>query len=266
MTSFFVTRNYAAWFFFRPGVFFLRKVWYSKNMKTELENPSEFEARGADWHIWEALLVLLAATFLASLPGLFAASAGSLIGLNLVAYLLQEGSFFVLPLALTAAHGLPVSVLGFGKLRWRSIRIGLLAGVALYLLNILLSSISAALLPEDLQQPQSILLLFSLAENRIELILLAVFTALLAPLGEEVAFRAFLLPPLLQRYRKWVAYIICGAIFAAMHLNLAVFLPLFAGGVGFAWLYGKFGDIYSNIVAHMVWNGIALFLLFLLNS
>lgn len=232
-------------------------------MIPDKENRRNEQGQGAGWSVWEFLLVMIAAIFLSALPAVFADRAGSLIGLNLVAYLLQEGCFFLLPLLLvTVLHGLPASALGFVRPRPRVVVAGLVAGLLLYAVNIALSTLSALLLPAQLQEQQSILTLFDMARNQGEVFLLALFTVTLAPLGEEVLFRAFLLPPLRSLVGRWPAFLICGVIFAGIHLNLLVFLPLFAGGVGFAWLYDRYGNICCNVIAHAVWNAVALTLFF----
>ena len=49
-----------------------------------------------------------------------------------------------------------------------------------------------------------------------------------------------------------------GLVFGAMHMNIWVFLPMFVGGVGFAWPYDKKHNLYINILAHITWNTISM--------
>ena len=58
--------------------------------------------------------------------------------------------------------------------------------------------------------------------------------------------------------REWLSALISGAVFAAVHLHAATFLPLWFLGVAFAWLYWKSGTIRSSMLCHFLFNLINL--------
>ena len=51
-----------------------------------------------------------------------------------------------------------------------------------------------------------------------------------------------------------VAALVSGAVFAAVHLHAATFVPLWFLGVAFAWLYWKSGTIFSSMLCHFLFN------------
>ncbi len=79
--------------------------------------------------------------------------------------------------------------------------------------------------------------------------------AVLAPLGEELVFRGYLQRVLGARYGTMRAVIVTSVLFAAIHLNPASLLALFALGVVFALLRVWTGSIWPAILAHAMQNG-----------
>ena len=51
-----------------------------------------------------------------------------------------------------------------------------------------------------------------------------------------------------------VPMLLSGAVFAAVHLHAATFLPLWFLGVAFAWLYWKSGSLFSSMLCHFLFN------------
>lgn len=263
-------------------------MWYIDNMredetKTEQEIPEELPPENpqpwspfspypppekTEWRIWEVAMVFFMAFLLSSLPAMFVNSASSVIGLSLISYLLQIACFFLLPLInVWVLHGQTPAALGLIPPRLVAcIKIALPSGVIFYLLNVLTSALVSLIMPSDLAQEQSIMVLFESAANNLETVLLILFVAFLAPVSEEMLFRAFLLPPLMRRYGRRIAFVTAAAIFAGMHFNLWVFPPLFVGGLCFCWLYDKYGNLFYNIVAHCTWNILALIAYFTLGA
>lgn len=84
----------------------------------------------------------------------------------------------------------------------------------------------------------------------------ALGVTLLAPLGEEVLFRGYLLRVFRARYGATAALLLTSGIFAAMHLNPASFLALFALGLLFGLLRLASGSILPALVGHGLQNGI----------
>jgi membrane protease YdiL (CAAX protease family) len=85
---------------------------------------------------------------------------------------------------------------------------------------------------------------------------------LLAPITEEVVFRAGLFRYARHRIPRWVALLVPSLLFAALHANLASFAPLTVLGVIFALAYERTGRIAVPIVAHGLFNLNTLVLIF----
>ena len=89
-------------------------------------------------------------------------------------------------------------------------------------------------------------------------ILFFVVAVLLAPLFEELFFRGFLYKGLLHSLGWWPAALGSAAIFSLAHLQMTVFVPIFALGLGLAWVYERTGSLWTSITMHAVFNGFAV--------
>lgn len=78
------------------------------------------------------------------------------------------------------------------------------------------------------------------------------------PLAEEVFFRGFLLAALVQPLGAFWAAAAASAIFAALHGNLAIMVPVFMSGLLLSWLYLKTRSIWPPFTAHVAQNLIAV--------
>ena len=98
----------------------------------------------------------------------------------------------------------------------------------------------------------------------------AVIAVIAAPIVEELVYRMGLfnlcrwigrkvkkIHALSDRF-PIVSAIASGAVFAAVHLHAATFLPLWFLGVAFAWLYWKSCTIRSSMLCHFLFNLINL--------
>ena len=217
------------------------------------------------WSAWEAALVLLIAVVASSVPYLFSALFHSEVGLSMLTSVIQEACFFLLPLWIVyQRHGGKAGDLGFRKTRLFSVlETGIPWGLGLYFVNLLISMLIGFLFPQSLEKEQAVVTLLFHAGGWQEILLICVVVLLFAPVAEELLFRAFFLPALKKIFRPSIAVMLSAGIFALTHWNIWVFLPLFAGGVGFALLYEKYHNLFYNIVAHMTWNGVALLLFFI---
>ena len=140
--------------------------------------------------------------------------------------------------------------------------IGIPAGLLFWLANTLVAAGVELLFPGKMAEGNSVLSMFGYAENSFEVALLIFLVCVLAPVGEEIMYRSFAYPPLLMRLGRNKAIIIISLIFAALHLNIWTFFPLFIGGLGFALLYDKFRNVWINICAHSAWNTLVIILYF----
>jgi uncharacterized protein len=117
-------------------------------------------------------------------------------------------------------------------------------------------------------EQQDLLRMFSQAEQPALIALLVVLATLVAPVTEELLFRATLFRYLRTRIPRWTALILPGTIFAALHVNwmtlegLPSFVPLITLAVIFSIAYERTGKIATAMVAHGLFNLHTILLVF----
>ncbi len=89
------------------------------------------------------------------------------------------------------------------------------------------------------------------------IILLGVAVVLMAPISEELFFRALLFRGLRARWQLLPAIALSGALFGAFHLNLAVLIPFSIVGALFAWANAQSGSTWTSVLAHAGFNGVS---------
>ena len=93
----------------------------------------------------------------------------------------------------------------------------------------------------------------------------AVATAVIvvAPVAEEVFFRAFFYRALRTRLSVWPAALIDGAVFGTLHfqgVDTLIILPVIAiFGVGQCLVYERTGSLFAVIAIHAAFNTVAMF-------
>jgi membrane protease YdiL (CAAX protease family) len=80
---------------------------------------------------------------------------------------------------------------------------------------------------------------------------------LVGPTVEELFFRGFLFAGLLGSWGLWAAAATSAALFAAVHLDIAVAGPAFLSGMAFALVHRRTGSLWPAILAHTSQNAIA---------
>ena len=95
---------------------------------------------------------------------------------------------------------------------------------------------------------------FAAADSRWLLLGLTVTGAVVAPLGEELIFRAGLFRLLRRMLPRPAAVALSALVFAALHQNAATFLPLAVLGALLALAYEKTGSLLVVVVAHGLFN------------
>ncbi len=90
------------------------------------------------------------------------------------------------------------------------------------------------------------------------LALFALTACLLAPLYEELVFRATILPTVVNAYGAVVGVILSSLLFAAAHLSLVEFFPLLILGLGLGWLRLSSGSLSACVLMHAAWNSYTL--------
>ena len=83
-----------------------------------------------------------------------------------------------------------------------------------------------------------------------------------APVTEEMIFRAGLFRYARTRFPRWVALLVPAMLFAALHANLASFAPLMVLGIVFSLAYERTGNIAVPMVAHGLFNLNTILLIF----
>jgi membrane protease YdiL (CAAX protease family) len=86
------------------------------------------------------------------------------------------------------------------------------------------------------------------------LALIAVLAVVLAPVAEELVFRAGLFRYLRTRVPRAIALVAPALLFAALHANLVAFVPLAVFGVLLALAYEQSGRLVVPVVAHALFN------------
>jgi membrane protease YdiL (CAAX protease family) len=151
--------------------------------------------------------------------------------------------------------------LGLRPARERWWQVGLVvAGV--YVAFFLFSAIWAVALGE--KPKEELLKQLGANETALLLVLSALLTTVIAPIGEEMLFRGYIFPAL-AKWRGWLlGAAITGVLFGAVHVGSApvVYLvPLAVFGFLLCALYRQTGSLYPCIATHCLNNSIAFGLL-----
>lgn len=80
----------------------------------------------------------------------------------------------------------------------------------------------------------------------------------IAPLIEETVMRGFLFGGLRQRFGWLKAALVSSALFGALHLSLAAFIPTAALGFMFCYLYHRSNSLWPGIIMHTLINAFGL--------
>jgi hypothetical protein len=101
---------------------------------------------------------------------------------------------------------------------------------------------------------QELVDLFSRTKSPALLAFLVTLALVLAPVAEELVFRAGIFRFLRSRTPRWVAFVGSAGLFAALHGNWFSSLPLFILGLVFAAGYERTGRIAVPMLAHALFN------------
>ncbi len=112
--------------------------------------------------------------------------------------------------------------------------------------------------PEEQQAVRTIRGATALGER----ITLGIVTIILAPLSEELLFRGVLYPGIRDAGFSRLALWGNSALFAAVHMNAATFLPLLLLAVVLTRLYERTGNLLACISTHSLFNALNFALLF----
>jgi membrane protease YdiL (CAAX protease family) len=95
----------------------------------------------------------------------------------------------------------------------------------------------------------------------VPVVMLGFLTILVAPVVEEVYFRAFLFQGFARRFGSTVGISASACIFGLAHVadleTLAIVPPIIIIGAIFAWAFRRSGSIYPSLIAHVLFNTIS---------
>jgi membrane protease YdiL (CAAX protease family) len=92
------------------------------------------------------------------------------------------------------------------------------------------------------------------AESIWTTVYLGVFAIVIAPVAEEFIFRGMLFPFIKQLGWPKLAWFGVSFLFALIHADKAIFIPLFALALALTWLYEKTDNLLAPITAHALFN------------
>jgi len=89
------------------------------------------------------------------------------------------------------------------------------------------------------------------------LVVLGISVVALAPFCEELFFRSLVYRGLKHGRSAARALVVSGLLFGAFHFSWSVLIPFAGIGVLFAWANERTGSLWTSIVAHALFNGLA---------
>ena len=85
-----------------------------------------------------------------------------------------------------------------------------------------------------------------------------VLAVVIAPVCEETFFRGFLFKGFANSWGWFWGAVVSSAIFSLAHLQLDIFVPIFALGLALCWVYRRTGSLWGNITLHASFNAISV--------
>jgi len=179
-----------------------------------------------------------------------------------------QGSVILLMILFTREHGVEFpEAFGLRVFPGRAVAYGIImAGLFLPVARLLqqgsgdLMRLIPGLYPEEQQAVQTLRMAGTFGER----LALGIITIGLAPVAEELLFRGVLYPWIRQFGFPRLAIWITSLLFAAVHFNLATFVPLAAFSFGLTWLYRWQGNLLSPITAHATFNAMNFSILYIM--
>lgn len=104
------------------------------------------------------------------------------------------------------------------------------------------------------------------SSSTLQLVALGIATIILAPIAEEILFRGVLYPTVKQHGFPRAALWGTSVLFALIHFNVAIFLPLLLLAVLLVWLYEKTDNLLAPIAAHATFNAVNFAMFFLMKD
>jgi uncharacterized protein len=182
---------------------------------------------------------------------------------SLILAALLEGLFLIAPLAIAsrqlgrgASWRARLAALGLRKTALGPALIVTIIGLVLGIGGSALYSVIINYLQIPLQNNSDALLAMGRSAPYTVLGLL-VGAALVAPVCEEIFFRGFAFPGLLNAMSALAAALLSSALFAIAHTDLGSLVPLFVIGLVLAWARWRTNSLWPGIIIHMANNTLA---------
>lgn len=200
---------------------------------------------------------LLASLFLANLYSLllfFGANPGSAVifaAENMGVTIILSGVLTVVFGGLTlVARGInPLKYMEFKRLSLKNAAVSLLIGIgfSLFVTSLLTLLKVDTVIPDTISEE----ILEAIEANFLQ-ILVAVGMAV--PFYEEFFFRGLIFKELQNSSRLWIAVVLQGLIFGALHLNWFQFIYTFPAGIVMGMVFLRYRSIWAPILIHLGWN------------
>jgi membrane protease YdiL (CAAX protease family) len=101
------------------------------------------------------------------------------------------------------------------------------------------------------------------SSSTMQLVALGIATIILAPIAEEILFRGVLYRTIKQHGFPRAALWGTSVLFALIHFNVAIFVPLLLLALLLVWLYEKTDNLLAPIAAHATFNAVNFAMFFL---
>ncbi len=152
--------------------------------------------------------------------------------------------------------------LGIRTPKVREIGIGIAGALAMLLVTNPLSALMQSL--THATHPEAALALLKGLHQPWQLAAFVLLACVLAPITEELVFRAFIFNAVARYGGFWAGAILSGLLFGLIHvsssaLDILVFaLPLALGGIVLAFVYARSTCYWSNVITHALFNSVSV--------
>jgi len=190
------------------------------------------------------------------------------IGQIIVAALSFQGAGIALVWWFVRVHGINWSeAFGLRNASARAIALGAIATFVFLPCGSLLQAVSINALEHLGIQPelQSAVEALRHAGRGPGLLAFILVTVVIAPLGEELLFRGVLYPAIKGAGFPHLALWGSSVLFAVIHFNLPIFLPLLLLALILVWLYEQTDNLLAPVTAHALFNAANLVVFFVSN-
>jgi hypothetical protein len=218
------------------------------------------------WRPWTGPAALVAALVIALTGGLVVAVVAALLGADLDGDLppgallastaIQQAGFIAAAVIFARMAG-PTAAAQFGLRRpngiWRAVGIAF----AVYVAYALFTGVWSQLVPIEAEDQLDDL---GIDGSTAALVAGLLVVCVGAPVAEEFLFRGYVFAALRNWRGPWLAAVLTGAVFGAIHLGgspAGALVPLAVLGAGLCLIYQWTGSLYPCVALHAINNGIA---------